>query len=444
MPTQPGIAIAFESDTMDATPTWVRIDDPDGQRGARGWSLDRGRSTELDKTATGTARVDIVDLDGSYDPTNLGGPYLNSLNPAKQVSIALWNPNTSTWYPRFRGFVAEWLYDFEISGNVNNITLECADGFDLMAALEMTPGNVGDTAPFDSTGDIYFAADATLDAVQQRIIAALDDAGWPSAWRTEVFTGNVGLQQSIYARRDQLLSVIVDAADAEFPGVANCFIDGNGGIVFHGRFARFNPDDVDYNIRRWKAGSMDQALLDEDMVPITGLAFRRSNADIINAAVALPQNVTNEDVPGNLVTDPTSIGLYGWRSVSFDNLLTANGYPGTTAVEETKKFAEYYVDNYAVPRTRVTQLRFRARDHRSFNGAALWAFLCQVEISDIIELHTTHLGGGGFDEDFYVEGIHYTCTPAQPDPDTLEQRLPDLELVLDVSPRAYFDTNPFD
>lgn len=439
-----GIAVAFDDDTLEPDPDWTRLDDPGGYRVVSSWSVDRGRSSELDKTATGQASIGCKDTAGILDPTRGDGPFWNKLDPMKQVAVCLRNPVTDTWHPRFRGFVSDWLFDIDTTARLNTCTLECADAFDLFAGIEMMRPHHGNTIlSTTNAGDIYFAEDATLDAVQTRINKALDDAGWPSGLRTEIFTGNVGLQGTIYNRRDQLLAVLLDAADAEFPGVSNVFMAADGGVIFHGRFARFNPDNPDYNITTWYAGDGLVCAADSSRAPITGLAYRRSKDDIINAAIALPQHVDESDVPGQLVRDTTSIGKYGWRGLSFTDLLTRNGSGPTTAVEETKLFAQYYVDNYATPSTRVTQLRFRARDHRGPNGPALWALLCGVEISDIVDLETTAGRRGHFSEAFFVEGIHYTCTPGQVDPATHEERMPDLELVLDVSPISYYSVNPF-
>ena len=73
--------------------------------------------------------------------------------------------------------------------------------------------------------------------------------------------------------------------------------------------------------------------------------------------------------------------------------------------------------------------------HQRPRPPATWALLCNVDISDIVHLTTTHGGGGGFDDDFYVEGIHYQARPGGV--------IPYVELTLDVSPRGYYDDNPF-
>ena len=63
--------------------------------------------------------------------------------------------------------------------------------------------------------------------------------------------------------------------------------------------------------------------------------------------------------------DATSKGKYGIRPWSAQNLLTKQGVTDGDVGEggdwlQTKRFAEYYVDNYAEPQNRVTQIGFRS------------------------------------------------------------------------------------
>ena len=56
---------------------------------------------------------------------------------------------------------------------------------------------------------------------------------------------------------------------------------------------------------------------------------------------------------------------------------------------------------------------------------------------DQIDLTVSSPGGGGFvGESYYVEGVHETVEPLNPTHDLIT-------LTLDLSPKAYFDTNPF-
>ena len=92
--------------------------------------------------------------------------------------------------------------------------------------------------------------------------------------------------------------------------------------------------------------------------------------------------------------------------------------------------------NYKDPAPRLSRLVFKSRSPADPWAGALWNHLCKCEISDLLTLKTTHPGGGGFSQDFYVEGLHYTGRPGTP-------TVPIVELSLDVSPRAHYTTNPF-
>lgn len=397
---------------------------------------------------TGTATIKINDVDGVFDPTNTTGPFYGKLDPMKQAAIALWNPVAEEWSTVFRGFVSEWLFEVDPSQQVTWTTLELADAFDLFAATLMD-GTWGDTPPPETVSDNYFAEDTDLAAVQTRLNNILTYAYWPTTDqgdRTDIFTGNVGLLATVVARNDSLLSAILDAADADFPGVVSCLMSKDGHVIFHGRYARFNPEDVAYHIANWKAGDGFAWGSDPTIAPISGLQFRRSKLDIINQCSALPQGANDADVLAQTVYDLTSINAYGLRGESFENLLTEGGEGSspphtppapTTAFEETYKFSQYYVGNYKDPRTRATSVTFRSHEVTHPCADALWDLICNVEISDIVTLTTTHPGGGGFNaEEFFVEGIQYDVAPLRPD-------LHDVTLTLDLSPRAYFTNDPF-
>lgn len=444
--------VAFDAATLTASPTFTEIGGGDTYRLARSFQTARGRSSELDKTGTGTASVDFIDIHGVLDPTNAGSPFANKLDPMKQARIAIVNPwkllndADATVYSLFRGFVDTW-GDMEVDQSGNFITgqIQLVDALDLFAQLRMMPQTHGDASPSRAVDDVYFSGGpngysaGTDVAVDDRIFKILDDIGWPTALRN-VFSGNVRVLEQVYARADQALSAIDDAADAEFPFVANRFIRKDGVFAFRGRFARFFPEH--YDVNTWLLGGRPQAEADpENVVVISRLpAFRRSAQDLVNAALAIPSGASDTDVPGNLVTDPTSIGKYGYRNLDTQDLLTYEGLAGglTTAIEETRKFADYRVGNYKNPQTRIGQIVVAARDPRDPLAKPLWEFLCGVELGDIVTLTTSHPGGGGFtDEDFYVESISYQGEPAPP------PKHYHLVCTLDVSPRRFFDYNPF-
>lgn len=438
-----GICIAFDDPALEPNPTWTRLDDPGGYRLARATTINRGRDSVTQEIATGTATVELIDKDGTLDPTNPDGPFYGKILPNLQAKIDRWNPITEEWSRRFTGFTKAWKYEIDVSGNLAVCTLELVDAFDFLADSVMTPGDQGDAPPPESIGDIYYAGGpSTFKHVDQRIHQALDDVEWPVAWR-DIFSGNVTVQDKIYERYSQLLSVLQDAADAEFPWVANLYASVLGYITFRGRFARFFPEHPGYGIEFWHVGDAAAAAADPTVVAFSGsFPFSISKDNVYNVALPLPQGVDETDAPGQLVVDATSSSQYGRRPVpSLDNLQTYQGHNDdastTTALEETKKFGQFLVDNYKDPRVEVDALTFTSRiDLADPNVAAVWDLLSRVELGDVVSLTTSHRGGGGFDEDFYVEALAEHDTPLKGD-------LHDVVVAVSLSPRSYYDSNPF-
>ena len=440
-----GFSVAFSDPMLDPTPTWTRIDDDPGL--VASYSIRRGRVDELQKTGTGTAIVELNDVQGLFDPGNLASPWFGQLD-GKQAGLALWNPVDEEWETLFRGFIDAYQYEVEPSGVVTRIQVELVDALDYLAGVELAPdtaGHPGD-APAESQGDIFYINQE----VDDRIDTVLADAGWPGVLST-VFTGNVEVKSVVYPPGTTALAVLEDAADAEFPGVANIYVDRKGIVTFHGREARFDPVGTAsgsggaWDWHRWKAGDGSITGTDTTYAQIRRLGYSRSRKAIINAAMALPDRngetaLTADEIFDQIVSDP-SIADYGVHSWSAENLLTQRKLgtvlgPTNNDLTETKKFANYYVENYRLPASRVTQLGFRSIHPDDPRGPATWRLLCGVEVSDVIALLTEHPGGGGFDQDFFVEGITYEVRPLNPD-------YADVTLSLDISARSYYDENPF-
>lgn len=437
------LSLAPDDNTLTTSPTWERID---LNYAVKSFTIDRGRENETARTGTGVATVELVDLAGDFDPTNTSGAFYGRLTtgepmgPLVQAKIELQNPVTAVWWTMFRGFISRinWVpYQDEQHANV---TLELVDALALLAAAEMpVDGSFGDDF---LDGSIVFDEDATLDAVETRLNNVLDQFGWSATLR-KFATGNVGLQQTKYAPRTTVLQVIHDACDAEFPDIANFYVGKRsaGYLVFHGRFYRFHPADVQYDLEFWDVGDDTAAFADPtNIVRISPpLVASLDDTTLYNSAYATPNDptglLTDADFAANYVTDTVSAGKIGLRTWSAENLLTLGGL-GTTGLEETKLMADYVRDNYFRPRVRVGQVTIKSRDHTSVFGPATWQLLTEIDISDVVHLTTTHNGGGGFDQDFYVEGLHYTARKGG--------GVPYVELTLDLSPRGYYDANPFE
>ena len=452
-----GVWLAPSDAALEPNPAWVRIDQT---YNVQQWTVDRGRQNEMSRTSTGTARVELVDKFGDFDPTNTGGAFYGLLytgvpmGPLVQAMIGLQNPCSPTDSGTiFRGFISSIAWTPYQTQEWANVTLELVDGLALLAAAEMPfDGTVGDDF---LDGNIVFDEDLNLNAVQTRIGKLLDAAGWPVELRS-IFTGNVALQRTVYPPRTPILSAMQDAADAEFPDVSNIYIGGPrhpGEVVFHGRFARFHPGDGSYGLLTWLLG--DDAAAGRVRVS-PPLVASLDDTLLYTSALATPANVNDKDIPGQYVENTPAKNRIGLRTWSAENLVTARGAPppaggaNTTALQETLLYADYVRDNYYRPRVRVGQLTVKTRRPDSDDGPAVWQFFTQVDISDQVLLSTTHPAGGGFaNEPFYVEGIHYTVTPGPAaikgdTGATLFPAYPIVEVVLHVSPAGYYDSNPFE
>lgn len=440
-----GISLAPDDYALAGDPVWERIDTA---YTVNGWTVDRGRQNEMGQTGTGTAHIELVDRNGDFDPTNTSGHFYGRLpapyntkpmGPLVQAAICLQNPVTAAWSTLFRGYISQIQYAPYATEQFANVTIDLVDALAVFAAAEMTPGPSWGDDFVD--GNIVFNEDVTLDAVQTRLGKVLDSMGWDPGLRN-LFTGNVALQKTVYAPRSTALQVMLDAADAEFPNIANLFIGGPrnpGKVVFHGRKARFEPANYATNgIQTWKAGDDAAALADPTHVVRISPPLTASLDDTLlyTSALATPQNIADADIPGQYIeSPPPAVATKGVRTWSAENLATRGGEGPTTGEEETRKFASYVADNYLTPFVRVGQLTVKGRRPTSSYGPAAWALLCGVEISDLVHLKTSHHGGGGFDTDFYVEGIHYTARPGS--------LTPIVELTLDVSPAGYYTNNPW-
>lgn len=438
MATPVGVSVAFGQDALTATPTFTRIDDPAGINVVNRWSVKRGRSYFTNRTDTGTAQADFIDTAGKLDPTNSTGPFY-PMDPNCPFAIALHNPVSGATATVFTGLVQQVPQTLDVSGKVATGSVMAADMFSLLAIGEIEPGldfdsSAAGTSAANTVGDTTFAAQD----VQARIKALLADAGVPSGL-TDVFSGNVDVQACVYPPGTTYLEAIWDAADAEFPGLANCYVSKTGKFTFHGRLARFNPTDSQYGISTWNVGDTAAVSGSTALALVSEISFDRDVAKVINASLFSPDGIDDGDIPAQLSAATASVAQFGNRTWSGTNLLTADGLNDSLGANaETALFSQYYVDNFADAQTRISQLSFKWVPTSAPNAAAHWAFLCGVEISDLVNVTTTHPGGGGFSaEPYFVEGISYEMSSAGASGGV------DLTLTLDLSPQAYFNQDPF-
>jgi hypothetical protein len=392
-----------------------------------GWKVDRGRVTEMDRVGTGTATVTMIDTNHSVDPASGG-----SIPPGTPVALGLGG------FPVFTGYARKHDYDLYQDGTYGTATLDCEDGFGVLTRTEMYAdqpvflGQAGkpawgdEYAQLTKTGTIKYAKAMQ---VKHRIDRILDQARWPAGLR-EVFTGNIRLLATKYAAGQGALAAIWDAAEAEFPGISNCFISKDGLFVFHGRLARFNPTDPQYRINTWLAGDLPNA---SGRAVITGLGPYGPDGDrIINTAQCFPEGILEFYMSDQKVVDSASVSTHGVRPWSAENLIIDHSWlTGQNGRDECRSYAQYYIDNYSEANIELRRLQLKWLPPGTANATATNAMMAQIDISDRVHLLTAN----GFNDYYFVEGLHYDAKPAS-------NQYHEVTLDIDLSPATHWETPP--
>ncbi len=457
------ISVAFHDRTLEPSPTWTEITSVDNF--VASLSVDRGRTVEFNRTDTGTMSLTINDTNGTLDPTNSNGPYYGLLEPLLQIKYELWNPVTSAWLTRFRGFIESFTYDVQpfthqdSAGNTVGLTqlkIDCVDMFAILSAIEMQPdGSFGDDPPAAKKGNIFFDNATAHD----RITQVLGNAGIDSSLY-RIFTLNVYAAEGTYSPGDTVLQVIEDAADADLPTVAVVYVTRKGWLAVHGRLAVFDPvgtaagAGAAWDFTEWKAGDGKAvAASPTDTAQIRQFSYDRGSDKIYNYCLCYPQGMSDLEsgsptaMAAQVKQDATSIGQFGFRPWSAENLqiahptalgvaaLTTAGagiLTGNSAVDETAAMAQFIVNNYKDAHNRPTTTVIRSIAPFSPGAAATWKMLTQADIADVVQVYmhgpgdtpTAYIFNG---DPFLLLGLHEDVRPLNAD-------YADVTLSLDLAP----------
>ena len=244
------VLIASSGGPLTAEPSWTRYDELSACR-CYGFDWQRGRQDEFDITNTGTARVYFHDRNGTFAADSWIG---------QTDHVATVGSGRASWQPVFRGHIDD-MPSTPSPGapELTNRQLDCVDIFDYLAGVKMVVGEMGDAIPATSkvTGVVFYE-DGPVDGRMEDLFV---DAGLAASMFV-VFTGNVDVNETLYGPDDDILTAIRDASDAEFPsGVANAYVDRYGRAVWHGRFAKFDPDGTssgaEWDFTRWAAATRE-------------------------------------------------------------------------------------------------------------------------------------------------------------------------------------------
>ena len=427
------VLIALADGPLVAEPTWTRYDNITNCR-CYGYDCFAGRQSELDTTDTGTATVYFHDQANVLDDNDLIG---------LQIMLQIYNPVTATWHIRWRGQIDDiqaTLVDVPTIP-LANVSITAVGIFDYLGGVKFLPGVHGDASPAGTEGAVFYEDEP----VNDRVIALLDNAGLVATMQV-VFSGNVDVNETLYDPDDVILQAVRDAADAEFPGISNFYEDRFGRAVFHGRFARIDPEATAatvpgiWDFTRWDAATREDVVT--DVAQVHEFAYNRPRSRIINSYLAYPREdetgVTFDRtlIPTLLKTDPTSITAYGYRGGEApDLIIKQHKTNGNTGADECELFATFYVTNYANPKKAVQQVSFISTGPTDPRGAATWELMCRCDVSDVINLTIDEAQLA--DVEFFVDGIGVEMRVLNPDYDLVT-------VTPNLTPGEYYSTAIFD
>lgn len=435
--TSPGagrVFVALGAGPLVAEPAWTRYDALAGCN-CYGFDSFAGRQSELDTTDTGTATVYYHDTVGTLDDDDLVG---------MQILLQLYDPVAATWNIRWRGHIDDILHelvDIPNYGSVSNVQLECVGIFDYLGGCKMIPGagGFGDVAPAGMNGVVFYEDEE----VDDRVVALLDDAQITSSMRV-AFSGNVWVNETLYDTDDVILQGLRDAADAEFPGVANVYEDRYGRVVFHGRFARFDPEGTEasasnWDFVRWSAGTREDVA--SGVAQVREFSYNRPRKRLINTYVAYPRadelgvELDRSLIAAMVISDANSISTYGYRGGDApDLIIQKHKTNGNTGAQECELFSEFYIENYSEIRKAVQTCVIKSVAPGDARAAATWALMCGADISDAI--HLTIDEAGLADVPFFIDGISVECRVLNPSYDLVT-------VTPNLTPASYYGTDVF-
>ena len=125
------VEVAFTSDSLDTTPTWVDITSY-----VRAGSIRSGRTNELDEFQTGSCALTLDNRDRRFDPLYASGPYYGNLKARRQCRIRA--TYSAVTYDLFYGFVSGWTLSPDLSGD-SVCQIEGYDGLSYLAGVDLPP-----------------------------------------------------------------------------------------------------------------------------------------------------------------------------------------------------------------------------------------------------------------------------------------------------------------
>lgn len=328
----------------------------------RSINLRRGRDLTQDKFNSGTCQIQVLDLNGDWNPQNVTSPYYGLLQPLRKLIISA--THNSITYSLFAGYTISYDYTYPRGEELGYITISAVDALTLFN--KSTVATVSGAAAGDTTGE--------------RINLILDEIGFPASQRS-IDTGLSTCQADPGTVRTVLQALQV----VEFTEFGAVYISGAGDVIFRDR------GDTAASI-----GGTSTVFNQTTGINYANLKFAFDDKLIFNVA-----QFTRTGGSTQTVTDQTSIDTY------FPHTITVNGLLNESDTE-VLNLAQSYVASRKDTDIRIDAMTL---DLTTPSYTAGITAALSLDFFDPVTISNEQPGGSTLTKTLQIFGIQHQITP---------------------------------
>ena len=327
----------------------------------RAFSMNRGRSRELEQYQAGSGIVTLDNLTREYDPLNLSGSHVSGgvtqIQPGRRIRVTATHPTTSIVYDLFYGVIRDWVLN--------------SNGFDATSTAQFS----------DALTDLNNTKVSVVTSAAASGTAAIEVLTAAGISRYEADAGIATLQATTFTS-DTALNALQDIATSEQGAV---YADSAGLIQYDSRHAILSE----------ARSNTSQCTFGTGNLPITSIVLDYQSDLIKNVVTA-----TRTGGAAQTSTDATSIATYGERTYVLADMMLADDTQAATT-------AAFILSGYKDPAVRVREITVAPQGHADLMTAVL-----ARELRDRVTVTFQPPGGGSpISQELFVEGIQHSVTP---------------------------------
>ena len=364
-------------------------------------STRRGRNRILSNFEAGTATVVLNDPTSDFNPQNTSSPYYGKLVPLRKIRIyadVILGGVPYKFYI-FSGYITSYDTSFyQGTGATATVTLQCVDGFRLLANVSTDIPPV----PGCSAGQLSGT----------RVNALLDYADWPNSLRN-IDVGDSNMQADPGGNRS-ILQALQTIEQSEFGAF---YIQPTGVARFLDRTDVSQLADI--VVRTYSDTGASGTL------PYTNIDISYDDQLILNDVT-----VTRLGGTPQIVIDQPSVDTYFYKSGQRTDILVetdAEALDQAETLVASRKDATLRVDSMTVNLN---------NDNPAQNVAALGA-----DIYQLVDIEKTMPGGSSIVSELFIQGIQHDVTTNSWNVKLLTAEPIIQAFILDSSTQGVLDTN---